>query len=233
MAAPGSRPIAAMILSLIGGIFILIGGIFFTFLLGGGSFFGLFGVVGLVFGILVIVGAVMLYNQPSQHTTWGVIVLVFSISSIVSLGGFLVGLILGTIGGALAIAWQPFGTQPPPAATPGYFVGPYGVPVMPWRMCMGCGRSIPWAYNVCPLCGTQTPLPPWAGGTGPAPAPAHRIGPAAMAPAAPMPAPMRPPAPVAAPAPEPVFAPCPTCDQKAEWMPNLRRWFCRAETRYF
>src|SRR2546422_8784217 len=101
MAAPGSRPIAAMILSLIGGIFILIGGIFFTFLLGGGRFFGLFRVVGLVFGILVIVRAGMLYNQPSQHTTWGVIVPPLSIPTIVSLGGVLVVPILGTLRRAL------------------------------------------------------------------------------------------------------------------------------------
>jgi hypothetical protein len=75
--------------------------------LGGG--FGLMGVLGLVFGIIVIVSAVMLYNRPTEHTTWGVLVLVFSVLSAFGsmMGGFGVGVILGVIGGVLAILWKP------------------------------------------------------------------------------------------------------------------------------
>ncbi len=66
--------------------------------------------VGVVFGILVLVGALMVYHNPSSKTGWGVIILVFSILSIVIGGGFVIGFILGIIGGALALAWKPSAT---------------------------------------------------------------------------------------------------------------------------
>ena len=78
-----------------------------------GSFgfpFGLmmgFPLIGLVSGILVIVGAVMLDAHPAEHTGWGTVILVFSIISFLGMGGFLVGAILGVIGGAFAISWRP------------------------------------------------------------------------------------------------------------------------------
>jgi uncharacterized membrane protein len=58
-------------------------------------------------GIVVIVAAVMLYRNPPQKTLWGVLVLVLSIVSIFVGGGFLLGLILGVIGGILALIWKP------------------------------------------------------------------------------------------------------------------------------
>ncbi len=221
MALPSPKPLGAFVLSLLGGVFILLGGIVFSLL---SPFFGfnVFGFLGLVFGVIVFVCAFGLYSHPEQHVAWGVLILIFSVVSIVSFGGFVAGLVLGTIGGALAIAWKPGGERPPMAT----YAGPYGVPVMPWRMCMGCGRWIPWAYNVCPLCGTQAPLPAWT--TAPAYAPPSAAAPAAVPAQAPPPAMYPTPAPA-----EPVKAPCPTCDQEAEWMPTVKRWFCRAEARYF
>jgi hypothetical protein len=70
------------------------------------------GVLGIVFGLIVIASAIMLNRRPTQHATWGILILIFSILGIFGgLGGYLVGLILGIVGGALAIAWKP------PAAT--------------------------------------------------------------------------------------------------------------------
>ena len=63
--------------------------------------------VGVIFAAIVLLGALMLYRNPSQKTAWGVIILVLSIISIVTGGGFLIGFILGIIGGALALAWKP------------------------------------------------------------------------------------------------------------------------------
>jgi len=68
---------------------------------------GVLMVVGVVLGIVVIVAAVMLYRNPPQKTLWGVLVLVLSIVSIFVGGGFLLGLILGVIGGILALIWKP------------------------------------------------------------------------------------------------------------------------------
>ena len=178
------KPTAAFVLSLLAGIFILLGGALLAAI--GAAIFAfvpavglVFGVVGLVFGILVLVGAVMLYTHPDQHVTWGVIILVFSILSIfTALGGFLIGLILGIIGGALAIAWKPravmfpgygagypagFGTYgpPPPVAPPGYAAAPSSAqasqPITPEApaFCQNCGTPLSPGVQFCPSCGTK------------------------------------------------------------------------------
>ena len=62
------------------------------------------GAIAAVFGVLIIVGAVFIY-KPGKENTGGIIVLVFSILSILTFGVIsLVGLILGIIGAALALA---------------------------------------------------------------------------------------------------------------------------------
>ena len=75
--------------------------------LGGG--FGFMGILGLVFGIIVVVSAAMLYSRSSEHTTWGVLILIFSVLSLFGnmMSGFGVGIVLGVIGGVLAIVWKP------------------------------------------------------------------------------------------------------------------------------
>src|SRR2546422_9068311 len=111
------KPTAAFVLSLIGGIFILLGAIVVMalasvigslMLIGGGdpNLAYLYGAVGLIFAILVLVGAVMLWMKPQQHVMWGVVVLLFSLFSIITTGGFFIGLILGLIGGVPGIAWE-------------------------------------------------------------------------------------------------------------------------------
>lgn len=143
------KPTTAFILSLIGGIFILLGGgmvaMIGSFWSGGryggyqgfgmmgygyggyggmmtpgfgmmgglGNGFALFGVVGLVFGVIVLISALMLNSKPEQHSTWGTLILIFSILSVFggAMGGFGVGLVLGLIGGVLAITWKPTQTK--------------------------------------------------------------------------------------------------------------------------
>ena len=61
------------------------------------------GVIGLIFGIIVLIGAYFIYT-PGKETLGGILVLVFSILSIFAGGGFLIGLILGIVGGALGLA---------------------------------------------------------------------------------------------------------------------------------
>lgn len=61
----------------------------------------------LVSGVVILVSALLLRSKPREHTTWGTLILVFSILSFFGMGGFLIGALLGIIGGALAIIWQP------------------------------------------------------------------------------------------------------------------------------
>jgi len=58
--------------------------------------------VGVIFGLFVILSSVLIY-QPGFESIGGILAIVFSILSIVVLGGFLFGTILGLLGGLMAI----------------------------------------------------------------------------------------------------------------------------------
>ncbi len=118
---------AAFIISLVAGILIVLGSLYATIggigMMGGlggmmgqlpyGAMAGLW-ILGLVSGIIVLISAIMLKIRPGEGTRglracciwWGSIILVFSIVSLFggSMGGFLVGAILGIVGGALALS---------------------------------------------------------------------------------------------------------------------------------
>ncbi len=143
------KPTTAFILSLIGGIFVVIGGLAtaaigaaLTFFIGGIG--GIFGLIGVVWGILIIVFAVMLNSNPNNHASYGALILVFSIVSwFGSFGGLLIGFLLGLVGGILAIVWHP-SVQTPAQA-----------PIT--RICPSCGRVIGNDTKFCPSCGKQLP----------------------------------------------------------------------------
>lgn len=130
------KPVASFILSLIAGILILGGsatvvslsqgepyyggmmggyyyggmmggyyGMMHGFGFGGGWFYGL-AAIGIVSGIIILLGAIMVYNQPAKSSTWGALILAFSIVSLFGMGGFFFGAILGVVGGILALSWK-------------------------------------------------------------------------------------------------------------------------------
>lgn len=114
------KPTAAFILSLIGGVFILVGGVgyaYFGAICGGlvgmfapgmGALIFLYMALGLICGIVVIIGAIMINSaDPSKVKTGSILVLVFSIISLISGGGYYVGVILGIVGGILGLVWKP------------------------------------------------------------------------------------------------------------------------------
>lgn len=112
MTENGGKPTGAFVVSLLGGIFILLGGIVLA-LFGGiatlaiGGVGALIGAAGIATGIVVIVGAVLMYSKPSSSTAWGVVILVLSIVSwVTALGGFVIGFLLGLIGGILGIVYK-------------------------------------------------------------------------------------------------------------------------------
>lgn len=125
------KPTAAFVLSLIAGIFILLGGIFGAIvgIIGGaaigvipgfgwlGGLIVALGLLGLIFGILVIVGAVMINSgERDKVKTGSIIVLIFSILSLFAggTGGFVIGFILGLVGSILGLTWKPSEETPPP-----------------------------------------------------------------------------------------------------------------------
>jgi len=131
----GEKPVAPFVLGLIAGIFILLGAIVMSmFAFGTASMMGSMGgtmsgmmsnmyagmsmgmmmgfapaltVIGIACGVMVILGSVMVYTHPSESQLWGAIILAFSVVSIIGgMGGFLVGLVLGVVGGVLALTWR-------------------------------------------------------------------------------------------------------------------------------
>jgi len=133
-----SKPVAAFALSLVAGVFILLGSVVMSmFVLGfpgmmggtegtqvGTGMTGMMGgmmvpwmlgtvpvlavlaAFGIASGIMVTLGSVMLYTRPVENHLWGAIILAFSVVSILgSMGGLMVGLVLGTLGGILALTW--------------------------------------------------------------------------------------------------------------------------------
>ena len=54
-------------------------------------------------GVILIIGGYFIYRKPESAGKWGVVILVASIVSLFGMGGFLIGAILGIIGGILAL----------------------------------------------------------------------------------------------------------------------------------
>jgi hypothetical protein len=125
------KPTAAFVLSLLGSIFIIIGGLIYAviFSIIGGVFdfigFGglgamamIMGVLGIVWGILTLVGAIMMNSEDKGRVRTGaILVLIFSILSwLGAAGGIFIGFLLGLIGSILGLTWNPprYETPPPP-----------------------------------------------------------------------------------------------------------------------
>src|SRR5712692_9562369 len=79
------------------------------------GFVGAIAAFGLICGIVVTMSAVLLRLKPNQRQTWGILVLVFSILGFFGFGGFIVGSVLGIVGGIMTLRWKPSPTAP---ATP-------------------------------------------------------------------------------------------------------------------
>ncbi len=130
--ATSEYPTTASIIALVGGIIITLSGVLFvavsTFVLPNinysnlntppnlpasaipglvSGFVGLMGAFGLVTGAVVLVSAILLLTNTGQRRTWSVLILVFSVLSFIGMGGFVVGAVLGIVGGALLLRWRP------------------------------------------------------------------------------------------------------------------------------
>ena len=71
------------------------------------GFVGIMGAFVLISGAIVLIASLMLLTNSGQPRTWSVLILVFSILSFVGFGGFVVGAVLGIVGGAMVLRWKP------------------------------------------------------------------------------------------------------------------------------
>jgi hypothetical protein len=70
---------------------------------------GLAGIASLVIAALLVAMGVLSWFQPDLRSVLGVVAVVLSLASFLTsnLGGFLVGMVLGLVGGSLVFAWTP------------------------------------------------------------------------------------------------------------------------------
>lgn len=100
------RPVLGAVLLVIAGVIVAYVTVGYTRpLLGiGGPFTG----IGLWFGLLLCLTGIIALFRPHRSTILGILGVAFSILSVVgSLGGLLVGLLIGIAGGNMLIAWHP------------------------------------------------------------------------------------------------------------------------------
>ncbi|GAA2144367.1 DUF6114 domain-containing protein [Actinomadura napierensis] len=70
---------------------------------------GIAGVASWLIGALLVASGALMWFQPAQRSFFGVLAVLLSLASFLTsnFGGFLVGLLLGMVGGALGFAWSP------------------------------------------------------------------------------------------------------------------------------
>lgn len=59
--------------------------------------------IGLISGIVVLIVAALMYFKPGRYRIWGMTTIIFSIIALLAMSGFVMGTVLGIIGGILAI----------------------------------------------------------------------------------------------------------------------------------
>lgn len=138
-------PRAGAVLSFIGGVFILIGGVIYAFV---GAilsvFFGgaaSFLYLGIPIAVLILVFSILLFIVPQLKIAWGALIVVLAFLSLGFdfFGGFVIGFLLCLIGGLMAIfaktpTGNPAGWTPPP-------------------QCPACGGPVDISRRVCTKCG--------------------------------------------------------------------------------
>lgn len=147
------RPFGAVIVSFIAGLLILLDGAI-VWSAGsavasvspvGGEFVAGLGALGFFLGFLILMLAISAHRRPEHHTVLGVLIVVFSLVSLLSGGGFILGLILGFVGGIWLILFMPDDEVDLPPLPGGS------------RTCRNCGRTTSTRDPFCASCGSPFP----------------------------------------------------------------------------
>src|SRR5215470_18874262 len=77
---------------------------------------GIGGISGILIGAILIALGLLLWFHPVQRMFYSIVAVLLAIAALVAsnLGGFLIGTILGVVGGSLGFAWTPL----PPGTAP-------------------------------------------------------------------------------------------------------------------
>ena len=77
---------------------------------------GIAGISGNLIGMLLIGIGVLSWFQPAQNSFFGMVGIMLALVSFVTsnFGGFVIGMLLGIVGGALVFAWGPSAREPRP-----------------------------------------------------------------------------------------------------------------------
>ncbi|WP_330333880.1 DUF6114 domain-containing protein [Streptomyces sp. NBC_00536] len=101
---------------------------------------GVAGIPSVLMGIVMIVMGLSAWFSPQHRTLAGILTTLIATAALVlsNLGGFLIGTLLGILGGGLMFAWQPSAAPPrtsatpptetPPPASPAQDTDPQGAP---------------------------------------------------------------------------------------------------------
>ena len=95
-------------------------------------------------GLVLLVLAVELRRKSQRHNMLGISIILISLIGLLGAGGFLIGLVLGILGGALAIRWKPTplsSNRHPPSA------------LSSTVMCSNCRYVNPIEFVFCGRCG--------------------------------------------------------------------------------
>ncbi|MFC9299157.1 DUF6114 domain-containing protein [Streptomyces sp. NPDC057011] len=81
---------------------------------------GVAGIPSVLMGIVMIVLGLTAWFSPPQRNLSGVLTTLIATAALVlsNLGGFLIGTLLGILGGGLMFAWQPYAATPRPGSSP-------------------------------------------------------------------------------------------------------------------
>jgi hypothetical protein len=63
-------------------------------------------IIGIASGAVIIIGALAIYSDPKLAQAWGAVILVFSLVGLLGFGGFIIGSLLGIVGGIIALTWK-------------------------------------------------------------------------------------------------------------------------------
>jgi hypothetical protein len=129
----------AQILTLLGGLLILLEGLILA-----SAYFSVLFALGAGVGLILLAAGVLLGLRPRNRTVLGLVIVAFSILSFYGDSGYLLGAVLGLLGGIIAVVSRGLPYSRLSGASRQSFS--LGAP------CPRCGKPVPSWTSTCPYC---------------------------------------------------------------------------------